>query len=101
MSREGKGGSRQGKGITSGNMDIGQEKSWKNPLGPASMSEINGIIAEARTKEPFPIGSHEGEYFDITSTGAIEEARHNKSSTRESATCRTDRKPRHMDQRRA
>ena len=22
------------------------------------MSEINGIIAEARTKEPFPIGSH-------------------------------------------
>ena len=28
------------------------------------MSEINGIIAEARTKEPFPIGSHEGEYFD-------------------------------------
>ena len=45
-------------------MNIEQGKSRKNPLGPACMSEINGIIAEARTKEPFPIGSHEGEYFD-------------------------------------
>ena len=64
MSHEGKGGSRQGKGTTSGSMNIEQGKSRKNPLGPACMSEINGIIAEARTKEPFPIGSHEGEYFD-------------------------------------
>ena len=51
-------------GNTNKESENSTEKSRKNPLGPACMSEINGIIAEARTREPFPIGSHEGDYFD-------------------------------------